>query len=120
MVLIRELLERDLDQKIVEVIQVDQADQEAVYHEIHEYVVTDRIRGEYEKLLRAIAEARNDPDEAVGVWISGFFGSGKSSFAKNLGYVLKNAEVQGRSAVELFKEQARDPTLSSLIDLINQ
>src|SRR5262249_53054724 len=52
--------------------------------------------------------------------ISGFFGSGKSSFAKNLGYVLRNPTVLGQSAAALFKEQAQDPTLNSLIDLVNR
>ncbi len=120
MVLIRDLLQRDLDQKIVEVIQVDQTDEQAVYNEISEYVVTERIREQYERLLRAMAEAKNDPDEAIGVWISGFFGSGKSSFAKNLGYVLANREVQGEQAADLFKRQVNDPKIGHLIDLINQ
>jgi hypothetical protein len=119
MVLIRDLLRRDLDQKIVEVIQVDQTDEHAVYDEIREYVVTGRIREEYEKLLRAMAEARHDPDEAVGVWISGFFGSGKSSFAKNLGYVLANRPVLDTHAADLFKQQVNDPKISDLIDLLN-
>ncbi len=60
MTLIRELLERDLSRRIAEVIQVDQADEQAVYDELTEYVATDRIKGEYEGLLRAMAEAPSD------------------------------------------------------------
>ncbi len=116
---IRELLERDLSQKIAEVIQVDQVDQQSVYTELNEYVVTKRIREEYHGLLRAMADAPSDPDEGVGVWISGFFGSGKSSFAKNLGYVLANREVLGHRASDLFKAQVGDKHIDALIDSIN-
>jgi len=116
---IKELLERDLSRRIAEVIQVDQADEHSVYSELTEYVVTDRIKTEYEALLRAMAEAPSDPDEGIGVWISGFFGSGKSSFAKNLGYVLANPQVLGHSSSELFKQQVRDTKVSGLVDSIN-
>ena len=86
MKIIAELLSRDLSRRIEEVIQVDQAEEQAVFAEIDEYIATDSIRDQYAQLLKAIAEAPSDPNEAIGVWVSGFFGSGKSSFAKNLGY----------------------------------
>ncbi len=116
---IRQLLKRDLSQKIEEIIQLDQADERAVYEEITEYVATDSIKTQYRDLLEAINGARTEPTQGVGVWISGFFGSGKSSFAKNLGYVLSNKEVLGQPAAELFKKQADDPYISDLIDVIN-
>src|SRR5215208_8298814 len=116
---IRQLLRRDLDRKIEEVIQLDQAEPHAVYDEITEYVATDRIKDQYRDLLQAINSARTEPTEGVGVWVSGFFGSGKSSFAKNLGYVLANRKVLSHSASDLVKAQVDDPAVSSLIDLIN-
>ena len=116
---IGDLLVRDLDQTIEEIIKVDQTDQETVYTELSEYIATDRLKLEYRSLLRAIAEAPADPHEGVGVWVSGFFGSGKSSFVKNLGYVLANPTVAGRPASELFKNQVDDPTIAALIDSIN-
>ena len=93
---IGELLARDLSRKIEEIIQVDQADEQSVHAEITEYVATDSIREQYHNLLKAVAEAPSDPHESVGVWVSGFFGSGKSSFAKNLGYALQNRPILGR------------------------
>src|SRR4249919_2834921 len=87
---IGDLLNRDLSRKIEEIIQVDQADEQSVYDEITEYVATDSIREQYHQTVRAIADAPSDPDERIGVWVSGFFGSGKSSFAKYLGYALQN------------------------------
>src|SRR6266704_621583 len=108
MAIIRDLLARDLDQRIEEIIKLDQLDEEAVHTELTEYVVTPGIANQYRTLLRAIAESRSDPHEGIGVWISGFFGSGKSSFAKNVGYVLANRSVLGRRASELFDAQLGD------------
>ena len=116
---IRDILSRDLNQKIEEIIKVDQADEQAVYSEITEYIATDSIRSQYAALLKAIAEAPSDPHESIGVWISGFFGSGKSSFAKNLGYALQNRKIRGTDFSALFKKQIGDEHVSNLIDLIN-
>lgn len=112
---IRDLLTRDLSRKIEEVIQVDQADEHSVYAEISEYVATDSIREQYHDLLKAIAEAPADPHESIGVWVSGFFGSGKSSFAKNLGYALENRTVIGQKFTDLFVAQVADPRLEPLL-----
>lgn len=122
---IGDLLTRDLSRKIEEIIQVDQADEQSVHAEITEYVATDSIREQYHDLLKAVAEAPGDPHESVGVWVSGFFGSGKSSFAKNLGYALENRTVLGSKFSDLFKQQLADPKrksdtrISDLLDLIN-
>jgi hypothetical protein len=116
---IRDLLARDLDCKIEEIIKVDQHDEETVYREITEYVATDRIRNQYREVLNAIADAPADPHEGIGIWVSGFFGSGKSSFAKNLGYVLANREVLGLKAADLFKVQVEDDGITRRIDYIN-
>src|ERR1700730_11905226 len=108
MKLIRELLARDLKQRIEEIIKVNQADEQTVYTEISEYVVTNRIKQQYTELFKGIAEAPSDPHEEIGVWVSGFFGSGKSSFAKNMGYVLEDRQVCNERASELFKRQVAD------------
>ena len=97
----------------------EQADEQSVHAEIAEYVATDSIRDQYRHLLTAIAEAPADPHESVGVWVSGFFGSGKSSFAKNLGYALQNRTVLGSKFADLFKQQLGDTRSSDLLDLIN-
>lgn len=104
---IRELLSRNLDITIEEVIKVDQRDEKTVHDEIGEYVFTQRIKEQYVDILKAIADGPGEPTEAVGVWISGFFGSGKSSFAKNLGYVLANRPLLGTPAGQLFLQQLK-------------
>lgn len=113
------LLSRDLSRKIEEIIQVDQTDEQSVYSEITEYIATDSIRDQYAALLKAVAEAPTEPHESVGVWVSGFFGSGKSSFAKNFGYALENRRVLGQDFSALFKQQIRDEQVCNLLDLIN-
>ena len=116
---IKDILSRDLKQRIEEIIKVDQVNEESVYTEITEYVATDRIKDQYRQILKAVADAPADPHEGIGVWISGFFGSGKSSFAKILGYVLANRSVLGHPASELFKKQVADRHVGEYIDYIN-
>lgn len=116
---IGELLTRNLDRKIEEIIKVDQTDAQSVHDEITEYVATDSIKRQYADLLKAIAEAPSEPHEGIGIWVSGFFGSGKSSFAKNLGYVLNNPDVQGETFSTLFKQQVDDKRIAEFIDFIN-
>jgi len=121
---IRDLLSRDLSQPIEEVIKLDQQDEQTVYTEITEYVATDRIKRQYMEILQAIADAPGDPTEGVGVWISGFFGSGKSSFAKNLGYVISNRQVLDHPAGQLFVQQLQqqspgDPLVRRIADTVD-
>ncbi|MCU9807469.1 hypothetical protein LEQ06_04295 [Paraclostridium sp. AKS46] len=47
----------------------------------------------------------------MGVWISGFFGSGKSHFLKILSYLLENKEVSGKKAIDYFENKIQDPIL---------
>jgi len=121
---IRDLLSRDLSEPIEEVIKLDQQDERTVYNEITEYVATDRIKQQYRQVLQAIADAPGDPTEGVGVWISGFFGSGKSSFAKNLGYILTNRSVLDHPAAQLFVQQLQgqaptDPLVNRIADTVD-
>src|ERR1017187_10686596 len=120
MMRIADLLKGDFRKPIEEIIKVNNTDEETVYTELTEYIVTDRIKSEYERLFRAMADAPKTPNEGVGVWISGFFGSGKSSFAKNLGYVLANRAVLGKSASSLFLKQVESSRISEYVRFLNQ
>ena len=115
---IRDIFERPIDRKIEEVIKVTQVDEEVVYEEISEYVVTDAIKEHFVEFLREYSETPSSPHEGIGAWISGFFGSGKSSFAKILGYILEGRQIKGENARKLFKRQANDKRISDFLDYI--
>lgn len=115
---IGELFERAIDRPIEEVVKVEQADVAAVRTEIQEYVATESLRAQFAEVYREIAEGPSSPRESIGVWVSGFFGSGKSSFAKLLGYTVANRRVGGESASDLFKQVIRDDRVAALLDSI--
>lgn len=65
--------------------------------EISEYVVTDNLRQNFEKISDALYNGIEGGSHEIGIWVSGFYGSGKSSFAKYLGYGLqKEFKVEGQ------------------------
>ena len=117
---IKELFAGDIYRRIEEVIKVDQTDEAILREELREYVLTDAIRGHYKDILRSYWETPNKPHEGIGIWVSGFFGSGKSSFAKMLGLALQNRQVQGEAAAEIFAGRAGDNELQVLLKQISE
>jgi hypothetical protein len=117
---INTLFANDIHRRIEEVIKVDQTDDELIRDEMNEYVVTDAIRSHYTGIFDAYQETPNKPHEGIAIWVSGFFGSGKSSFAKMLGLSIANRTVAGESAGERFAERAGDKKLSVLLKTINE
>ena len=88
---------RDLHRAIEKVITFGVDQEERLKNEIREYIVTPHMEREFEDLLAKmqLAMEKGGPNE-VGVWISGFYGSGKSSFAKYLGLAFDDrVEVDG-------------------------
>lgn len=120
MIKIADLLDRDFSIPIEELVKVKNDDPETAFTELTEYIATDRLRAEYEGLFSLLAAARKSPDEGFGVWISGFFGSGKSSFAKNLGSVLANRELLGASARSLFLKRVESRRIAEHVEFLNR
>jgi hypothetical protein len=89
------LFANDINRRIEEVIKVDQTGDDILRDELNEYVVTDAIRSYYTNIFDAFRETPNKPHEGIAIWVSGFFGSGKSSFAKMLGLSIENRAVAG-------------------------
>ncbi|MGB7219898.1 MAG: BREX system P-loop protein BrxC [Vicinamibacterales bacterium] len=115
---IKTLFANDIHRRIEEVIKVDQTDEEILREEINEYVVTDAIRSHYTGIYEAYRETPNKPHEGIAIWVSGFFGSGKSSFAKMLGLSIANRVIAGESAAERFAQRTGDTKLQVLLKAI--
>jgi len=75
---IENLFEKDIRRDINGVIKVDQEDERSVYTELDEYVVTGESLKHFDYFFRNYTAALEEPTDRIGVWISGFFGSGKS------------------------------------------
>jgi hypothetical protein len=104
---IKTLFANDIHRRIEEVIKVDQTSDDILRDEISEYVVTDAIRSHYVNIFDAYRETPNKPHEGIAIWVSGFFGSGKSSFAKMLGLSIENVpSLEFLPAIGLSKEPA--------------
>lgn len=109
---IKNLFIKPLDRSINGVVKADQDDEATVYQELDEYVVTNELEKHFRDFFQSYSTDHNDPSIAnrVGVWISGFFGSGKSHFLKTLSYILANRvthdeQGQTKSALQFFDEQ---------------
>jgi hypothetical protein len=112
---IKTLFANDIDRRIEEVIKVDQTDEEILRDEIDEYVVTDAIRAALHRCLRRLSRDAEQAHDGIAVWVSGFFGSGKSSFAKMLGLAIANRPIVGEPAADRFAERAGDKKLQVLL-----
>jgi hypothetical protein len=107
---LRELYLKDITREIQGVIKVD--DEHSIAQELDEYIVTEEISRHldtfFEAYSKGLGAART---EQMGVWLSGFFGSGKSHFLKIVSYLLDNREVDGMRAVDYFDNKIGDAML---------
>jgi hypothetical protein len=93
---------KPIDRPIEGVIKAD--DNKSLRQEVEEYVLTNEIQ----KRLDHFLSAYNDYQGANGVWLSGFFGSGKSHLLKMLALLLENREIDGRRVLEDFQLKCDD------------
>ena len=110
---IKDMFEKKIDRDIKGVIKVGQSDEENVYQELEEYVVTKELLKHFRDFFDNYEKGINGYTDKMGVWISGFFGSGKSHFLKILSYLLKNSEVEGKRSIKYFTDGKKidDPML---------
>lgn len=119
---IRELFAKPINRPINGVIKADQRDEESVWQELDEYVTTKQVTEYLRRFFDAyLATVDHPTDPAIvarmGVWVSGFFGSGKSHFIKILSYLLSNLEAanpasgERRRAAQFFDSKIKDPML---------
>lgn len=107
----------DIDRKINGVVKVDQDANDVLVQELNEYVITKELKKHFISFFNNYGDAFDEKTADIGVWISGFFGSGKSHFLKILSYILENKEVEGVKTVERFRSKFEDdPATFMLID----
>jgi len=96
------IFKKPVDRSIEGVIKAD--DEASLRIELEEYVLTNEV----EKRLEDFLYAYNQYEGANGVWISGFFGSGKSHLLKMLALLLENRAIDGIPALDLFVAKCED------------
>ena len=100
---LKTIFNKPVNRPIEGVIKAD--DEASLRLEIEEYVLTNEV----EKRLESFLDAYNNYEGANGVWVSGFFGSGKSHLSEDVGSVmLENREIDGASSLDLFLPKCGD------------
>lgn len=115
--IIKNLFEKDIFRSINGVVKAEERDASSVWQELDEFVVTKELDRHLRTFLTSYLDTidhSNDPaiTDRMGVWISGWFGCGKSHFLKVLSYLLDNEphsfEGQTKAAVEFFDDKIED------------
>ena len=124
MTAVRDLIQRDIGVKVEGVVKV--FDQASLVTEMREYVVTDKIEDELKRIFDTFTQVSETlrhgghARDVMGMWVSGFFGSGKSHFAKVLGNLLQNAPLDEQGTercIEAFAKHLSDTPRGSDIRL---
>lgn len=120
---IENLFERDITRPINGVVKADQTGAEfaeIVWQELDEFVITRELDKHFRQFFTAYCEAIKNPNDLdvsgkIGVWVSGYFGSGKSHFIKVLSYLLRNGihthAGVSKQAVDFFEGKIKDAIL---------
>lgn len=122
---IKQMFTKDIHRPINGVVKADQISNDTVFVELDEYVVTNELAGHFESFFETYMPSVHNPESKaqtgkLGVWVSGFFGSGKSHFIKILSYLLQNVEAQHngvqKRAIDFFKNKITDAMLTGDIN----
>jgi hypothetical protein len=100
---IKELFEKDIDRYINPAVVVSELTEEQIDQEIEEYIFTPELTRGLFKFLNSIV---NKEKGKTGIWISGYYGSGKSHFIKFIYYCLN--PVYSEKALEKFNKSLKN------------
>ncbi|WP_125762723.1 BREX system P-loop protein BrxC [Companilactobacillus hulinensis] len=104
---IKDVFSKPINRNIKGVITIGDDQDANIKQELEEYVVTRELETHFRKFFGAYSKSINNDTTNMGVWISGFFGSGKSHFLKILSYLLENREVDGKRAIDYFLDDSK-------------
>lgn len=103
---LKELFNKDIERQIQAVVVIDEKEAAKVEQELDEFVVTAELEQYFDLFFSAFNASFKAPTDRMGVWISGFFGSGKSHFLKILSYLLDSRmEVAGKHPIDFFQDK---------------
>ena len=106
---------KKLDRKIESVVTFAANSTEDLSNEINEYVVTDKLHRNYEDVIQDLQSAFDNGSNEIGIWVSGFYGSGKSSFAKYLGLSFdKSLLIDGVAFGDKLMSRIQDTALTAM------
>lgn len=115
---IQDLFARDIRRDINGVVKADQLDESAVWQELDEFVVTQELNRHIHALIEVLVATMDSPAggaERNGIWVSGFFGSGKSHLIKVMSYLLSNEvhrfDGEEKAAIDFFDHKIEDRML---------
>ena len=113
---------KDIYRNIEKVITYGAAQEDRLRSEISEYVVTDSIEEQFRKLLDRMQLAMESGGEnEIGVWVSGFYGSGKSSFTKYLGLAFDSQRtIDGTPFIKHLQDRLHKPQTKALLGTVAQ
>jgi hypothetical protein len=113
---------KDIHRSIEKVITYGADQEERLKAEISEYVVTENIEEQFRNLLDRMQLAMEAGGEnEVGVWVSGFYGSGKSSFTKYLGLAFDDqCTVDGTPFIKHLQDRLHKPQTKALLSTVSQ
>ena len=98
------MFKKPIDRNIEGVIKIGQEEKENKKQELEEYVVTNELQKHFRDFFSAYSKGIDGSTEDIGVWISGFFGSGKSHLLKILSYLFSNEKIDGKREIDYFLE----------------
>jgi hypothetical protein len=112
---------RALNRPIEKVITYLNRSEQQLRTEISEYIATEHIEENFDRLLKLMQAALGGGGgHEIGVWVSGFYGSGKSSFTKYLGFGLdRQMKLGGDSFLHLLQNQLRTPQTRALFNQVS-
>ena len=114
---IKDILSIHLEEDIKSVIDLNQQDEQSVIDELDGFILTESLA----KHLADFCDFYTSNTAQPGLWLSGFYGSGKSYFSKMIGFLLKNPTIKGTSIHDRFANKLIGlPNASLLQNSINE